>query len=513
MPIKEHVNDFRKITQAYETYDQSRKEQLKTELQTTHFILAENPSADFPIYLRPNQLYFETDELQMYFEANNLVYWTEIYKDQGYDLTDLLRNCEPDSPEGPTTRAFVRLDKYPRTARALFEDLMIPDSVRVNRKEENWQGYVPIMSQHGRHQRGLGGFDPHIQVDGLMHAIGDPTLEKSVFIWNHIALPNADCIRGRVQKSTRQNYGNSSFEEVLSRSFGNLLVENAWLPDIDGNMYKPSEITLAELPKEFARDERLANQLSMKQDEVTELADKIGISEKDIKDYVQNKEEFKKWRMEKMQHEQLLPTESEESEPKTIPRQIDYPAEIEKSFNKSGETEVQSHIMDDGKVKNPKRRREKTAEEHRDRLNRAPSADDRRKETYRTILEGPDPQVREYLSQMYGGKCQICDDTFPERDGKPFFVASYIVERQKSEGVDTSANTLCLCADHFAKFKHGAIEGEDILIQIEGFQTESEGGDCKPILDVKLCGKKCEIRFKEKHLVDLQELIKASNDN
>lgn len=511
--IEDHMNDFKKITQAYETSDQPRKWQLKTELKATHFILAENPNADFPIYLTPSHLYFRTDELSMYFERNNLIFWTKFWKDNGDDLNELLKGYErvSDQGMGPTIRAFVDLDKYPRTARTLFEDLKIPDSVRVKREEKNWQGYVPIMRQHGRHQRGLEGFDPHIQIDGLEQAIYNPTPKKSAFIWNHIALPNVDCVRGRVQKSTRQNYGNSSFEEVLSRSFGNLLVENAWLPDIDGNMHKPSEITLAELPKEFFRDERLANQLGMKKDEVTELADKIGVSEKDIKDYVENKEEFERWReMEKTKQEQLLPTESEESELKTIPRPIDYSAEIEKPFNKSGETEVKTQIIDEGKVRNPERRRKKTAEEHRDRLNRAPSVDDTRKETYRTILEGPDPQVREYLFQMYGGKCQICNDTFPERDGKPFFVASYIVERQKSGGVDTPANALCLCADHFAKFKHGAIEAEDIPIQIKNFQTESEGGVCKSVLDIKLCGEKCEIHFKEKHLLDLQELIKVS---
>ena len=513
VPIKEHMNDFKKIIQAYETSDQSRKEQLKTELEVTRFILAENPNADFPIYLTPDHLYFRTDELSMYFEQNNLIYWSGVYKDNGKNLTDLLNDHEPNSAEGPTTRAFVWLDKYPCTARTLFEDLKIPDSVRVKREEKNWQGYVPIIRQHGRHWRGLNGFDLYIQIDGLPQAIGNLTPEKSAFIWNHIVLPNVDCIRGRVQKSTRQTYGNSSFEDVLSRSFGDLLVENAWLPDIDGNMHKPSEITLAELPEEFVRDERLEDQLRMKKNEVAELAGKIGVSEVAIKEYVENQEEFKEWKREKIEREQALSPESEESKPKMIPRQINHTTEIEKSFNKSGKTEVKTQIIDDGKVKNPERRREKNAEEHRDRLNRAPSTDDRRKETYRTILEGPDPQVREYLSQMYGGKCQICDDTFPERDGKPFFVASYIVERQKPEGVDTSANALCLCADHFAKFKHGAIEAENISDQIEKFQTESEGGDCKPILNIKLCGEKCEIRFKEKHLLDLQELIKASKDN
>ena len=285
------------------------------------------------------------------------------------------------------------------------------------------------------------------------------------------------------------------------------------MPDIDGNMHKPSEITLEELPEEFVRNERLANQLGMKKNEVAELADKIGVSEVDIKDYMQNKEEFEEWKAEKTKRNQIASPESEKPKPKTTPHPIDYFVEIEKSFNKSGRTEVQPHIIDDGKVTNPERRRKQVAEEHRNRPREEPSPDDRRKQTHRTILEGPDPQTREYLFQMYGGKCQICDSTFPERDGTPFFVASYIVERQKARAVDTEANALCLCADHFAKFKHGAVEAEDIPTQIENFQTESEGGNCKPILDIKLCGEKYKIRFKEKHLLDLQELLKVSDDD
>ena len=515
--IKEHMNDFKKITQAYETGDQSRKIRLKTELQATHFILAENPSADFPIYLKPNQLYFGTDALRMYFEANNLVYWTEIFKDCGDDLADLLSDYEADSSEGPTTRAFVSLDKYPLTARTLFEDLGVADSVRVERREKDIIGRVVVYRQHSWHKRGLDGFDPNIKVDGLYRAIDNPTPEKSAFIWKEIAQPNTDCIRGTIEQSRNQQYVNSTLVEDISQEFGRLLIDTEWLPDSDGNMHKPSEITLAELPEEFIRDERLADQLRMKKDEVGELAKKIGVPIELIREFRENpeksKEFLKAWKAKKTKQEQVPSPKSEEPESNTIPHPINYSAEIEKSFNKSGETEVQSHIMDDGKVKNPERRREKTAEEHRDRLNRAPSADDRRRQTYRTILEGPDPQVREYLSQMYDGKCQICDSTFPERDGKPFFVASYIVERQQSGAVDTAANALCLCAEHFAKFKHGAIEAEDVPTQIENFQTESEGGDCKPGFEIKLCGEECEIRFKEKHILDLQELLKVSNDD
>ncbi len=279
VPIKEHMNDFKKITRAYKTDKPPRKMKLKTELQNTHFILAENPNANFPIYLKPNRLYFGIDALRMYFERNNLVNWIGIYKDDNLNLTDLWKYFASDSflLDGPDTGAFVDLDKYPSAAVELFRDLGIESGIRIKRKEKNWQGYVVVERYYGRHKRGLDGFDPNIQVDGLGPALDSPTPEKSAFIWNHIALPNVDYIKGVVEEATWQNYGNGSCKNVLSDSFGNLLVTKAWLPDIDGNMHKPSEITLAELPESFQRDERLANQLGIKKNKMAELAEKAGV--------------------------------------------------------------------------------------------------------------------------------------------------------------------------------------------------------------------------------------------
>jgi hypothetical protein len=118
--------------------------------------------------------------------------------------------------------------------------------------------------------------------------------------------------------------------------------------------------------------------------------------------------------------------------------------------------------------------------------------------------------VREYLSQFYDGNCQICNKTFPERNGKPFFIANYIVPKKKARFIDTPANALCLCADHFAKWQHGAVEAEGIIEQIENFKTEAEDGNSKPVLKIILCSEECEIKFIEKHLLDLQELLRAS---
>ena len=71
---------------------------------------------------------------------------------------------------------------------------------------------------------------------------------------------------------------------------------------------------------------------------------------------------------------------------------------------------------------------------------------------------------------------------------------------------------MCLCADHFAKWQYGAIEAKNILGDIDKFKAESEGEDSRPVLKITLCGEECEITFKKDHLIDLQELLRVSED-
>ena len=250
--IKKHMSDFEKITHAYNISGQFKKTQLQKELQSTPFILTENTHTGNPEYREPGKIYLGVDELRLYFDGNN-------------------------------SAKFINLELYPCSARTLFdEDLEVLDSVRVDRRKKDVRGRVLIYRSHGFHERGLNGFDPGIEVDGLEYALSNPTREKSAFIWNEIARSNVDCIRGTIEKSRYRDYVDSETMEGISDEFGRLLIDKKWLPDSDGNMHKPSEITLAELPESFQRDERLADQLGMKKDEVAELAEKAGISPKVI---------------------------------------------------------------------------------------------------------------------------------------------------------------------------------------------------------------------------------------
>jgi len=428
-------------------------------------------------YKAAEEIYLNTDELRMFYENNPDVWF---------------------------------LDKtYPEDLEPLFKKLSVRVSPKIKRENKNDKGHVVIKYSRGWHKRGLNGFDPDIEVDGLKHALENPTLEKSKFIWNEIAQPNVDCIRGIVETSTRQTFENGNKKEQISEKFGRLLIDIPWLPDKKGEFHKPAELKLEDLPESFVRDEKLANQLGMKKDVVAKLAEEAGISQdtiniaKELENHPELLEEFRK---------KLRPGASDKESSETDTDKICYKDELYKSFNRPGETELQEQHIDTGKVKDTGRRREKSYEEHKKRLHTEPKPEERRRKTIRTILEGPNEQVREYLSQFYDGKCQICGNTFPERNGNPFFIANYIVYKKKARSIDTPANALCLCADHFAKWQHGSVEAGDIIEQIQRFKTEREKGTSEPVLTIKLCGKYCMIKFKEKHLLDLQELLRASED-
>ena len=62
-------------------------------------------------------------------------------------------------------------------------------------------------------------------------------------------------------------------------------------------------------------------------------------------------------------------------------------------------------------------------------------------------------------------------------------------------------------------FQFGPKEVEgDIIQQVMRLKVEAEGGDGHPTIRMKLCGEPVEIEFAEKHLIDLQEMIKKSQE-
>ena len=472
---EQNAHDLKKIERAYETDSREKKRRLQTSLRRTPFILAECLNEGETAYRKPNRVYFSSDDLRTYFAEND---------------------------------SFACVTANHPYAK-LLRELGVEEAVRIRRKLGDSKQRVTIQSDYGDHERGLNGFDPYICVDGLEYAISTPCLEKSVFIWNEIAVPNSDCIRGVVEKSTRRTYEGSEEEKQISE-FGELLTDNAWLPDLNGHWHRPSALTLDDLPESFVRNERLADQLGMKKNVVAELAEKAGVSQTSLG----RAKRFEEASPEIQQRiEDILLREEKK---KKTPQQEDRPYDeaLSKAFSASGKEGANNNGDDGGFSSNPSRRRKKTSEDIAATIKNRNDPEERSYFSVRKNWEAKNDQVRADFVEWYSGRCQICDWTFSRRNGEPYFEGLYLVSRTTADWVDRVGNVLCLCAQHSVMFQFGSKEvDEDIIQQVMRLKTKAEGGDGYPAIRMKLCGDPIEIKFAEKHLIDLQEMIRTAQES
>ncbi len=166
-------------------------------------------------------------------------------------------------------------------------------------------------------------------------------------------------------------------------------------------------------------------------------------------------------------------------------------------------------MLDDaGPVRKHDRRAAKLLEGHQARMAEEPDSAERRMATELTILEASDPAVRQRLFEWYRGKCQICGLSWPKRDGTPFFLAAYLVERQNARWLDDAANAICLCAEHFAQWRHAAKEDPlGIAEQVRSMHLPSQGGTDDLCILFTMLGQTVQITYCEKHMLALKTFI------
>jgi len=463
---REHATDIQKILRAMTSDSEAGKKKVLRAAKNEPFLKAvdQNGNSSFK---RPDELYFPNEKLKIFFSGCDDIWFL-------------------DETTGEKVWKTLGVENKPR-----FKRISIELDLKEKNKLRGKQGHTRDIETIDYKLEGLENFFEKYESGG------DKLADHSLILWNFLLDHLKECSYYNFYEGEYKWFYYYDRFARFDASWKKQVAFHAWLPkEGDTGFYNPHDLTQEDLPDSFIRYERLADILGMKKDEVKRIEEKTGGKFIPKDEY----EEFQKWKT----------TKFNKYEKPEFTDKICYKEELQKSFNRLGQTELQEQALDIGKANNVERRRGKSYEEHKKRLDHEPKPNERRKETKRTILEGPDEQVREYLSQFYDGKCQICGKTFPARDGSPFFIAKYFVNRNHAHAVDTPANALCLCADHFAKWQHGAVEAEDIIEQIENFKTKLEGGKSEPILNIKLCGETCTITYKEKHLLDLQELLRAS---
>ena len=243
LDVAQHHADVESVVRALDAAAGGQRDQLLHRVRGTAFLIGENAASGEQRFMLPPELYQRTKDLESYFGGN------------------------PD--------AWFASDTYGPWLPQL-RGLGVHDSVRIRVRRADPHGHVVIADEFARHERGLDGFDPGAEIDGLDFALRHPGHARSEYVWNALLVPGRQLVAGVVEKSARDQFRDSTREEVTS-AIGVAATGNAWLPGPDGAFRRPAALSLDDLPPVYQRDEGLAKALHMTQPVVAEASRQLGL--------------------------------------------------------------------------------------------------------------------------------------------------------------------------------------------------------------------------------------------
>jgi len=239
----QHDADIELVARALDDASLANRQQLLERLQQTTFLVGENAASGEQRLMRPAELYQRTKALESYFDGN---------------------------PE-----SWLAADGY-GPWRTQLRRMGVREAVRIEARPPDELGYVHIADEFARHERGVAGFDPSARIDGLEHALRNPTAARSEFVWNILLVPNRHLIAGVVESSHRMEFADSRREHVLS-PIGEVARDAAWLPAADGTFRCPADIAADDLPPTYQRDDMLADALALTRPVLEQASLQLGL--------------------------------------------------------------------------------------------------------------------------------------------------------------------------------------------------------------------------------------------
>jgi hypothetical protein len=239
----QHHADLEYVAVTLEEAGPADRDRLLERLQDTTFLVGENAATGEPRLLPPSRLYQRSKPLELYFDGNPGVWFAR-------------------DTYGPW---LVQL-------RALG----VRQDVQLTAREAGPSGHVTLVTDFGRNERGLDGFDPAAELDGLEFALAHPGHALAEYVWNRLLSPHRQLISGVVERSVLMSFADAARDTVTS-AIGQAAEAAAWLPHPDGTFRRPAEVSLDDLPPTFARDEGLAGALGMPQPVVSLAARRLGV--------------------------------------------------------------------------------------------------------------------------------------------------------------------------------------------------------------------------------------------
>jgi hypothetical protein len=238
-----HAADVECVVRALDEATSRRREELLERIRQVAFLIGENAADGTVRLMPPPALYQRSKELEAYFDGNPGIWFAA--------------------------------DRYGPWL-AQLRPMGVRQAVEVRARTPNELGYVLVAIEFGRNERGLDGFDPAAEIDGLDFALRHPTHARSEYAWNVLLAPNHRLVAGVVERSVLPSFSDVSQERVTS-AIAAIAGREAWLPGRDGAFRRPGELSLDDLPPTYARDEGLAQALGMLQPVVGLAARRLGV--------------------------------------------------------------------------------------------------------------------------------------------------------------------------------------------------------------------------------------------
>ncbi|MEV4384115.1 hypothetical protein AB0J68_00050 [Micromonospora sp. NPDC049580] len=474
---EQHDDDLAKILRAMQAATRRRRDTLVEVLRNTPFLQCRSAGASAFSFRSPSVAYWPHEDLEHYFL--------------------------------PTPHGWFLHERY-RPYQQELGPVGVAQGVRVLSSPPNPLGHVVLRADWGDHSRGLHGFDPNLRFAGLEAAVTQPDRQRSAYVWNRLLLPYASRLRGIVESSGRQDYSNSRSVETMSKAL-EVAVAHAWLPRKTGEFVEPAKLSLDDLPDDFEPSQALADALGMVSSAIVQVSTELNLSVATLRFLAENPDAAVELDQLRQRYEQKEQDGAQAAAGAAFTPE-GYADALQDAFDKPAvqdEPEA-APVPSGGRVVAPAARRQRTREAISDDLSEEPARRDRFRVIGRKVWDGKDPAVRQFLLEQYAGGCQICTATFPKRDGMPYFEVIHLVSHTAAAWIGRPGNILCLCPTCASKFLYGEVRSEDLLSQIQQWKTSVEGG-LGDSLRVELCGELATIDYTEKHLLDLQEMIRTDD--
>lgn len=393
--------------------------------------------------------------------------------------------------------------------KVIIKNLNILDRPKISKEEFEKEGKYKNYNKEG--------FKEDYKMDGLQFFLekGRRSIETSLYLWKQLIYSQKSTnykieYKGKLTVSKTKSFTRKSTDEIpKTTTIFNLLTQNKWLPDKQGNFCKTSEIQLSDLSDKFEKESTEAKLLEKIFEFKTNIEQEFYSQFPEKAEILELAKEIPREKLKKLAAKEEVGEKDIDETPDY--EDVDYKKELEQTFNCPQIKEhEESHISPDA-IPDPTRRREKVQEDIQNSKDIEPQRSERFKRVPTKKWEQKNCEARNFLKGQYGGKCQICNYSFTKRDGEPYFEGVYLVSRTKVVWIDRPGNVLCLCANCSTKFMYGSVEANNISEQINGFKCVNEGGtENTAIIKLKLCGEDVKLIFTERHIVDLQEILKSA---